>query len=215
MAKRKSSMIGHDPLAWLLSEEPATENTDTKQSNKTMSKNKTSSKAKAAKPTKSAAKKVTKKAVAKSAKPAAKKPKQKPMAKKPAAKKSKAETKAAIVDPMDMLAPVVADESRVASNDAGNDVGQETVLQLKDIQDVSSLAELFTQWKDQQWGAKFIIDAGEVTRIDAASLQCVYAFILEAKTHDTEIEWRNPSDAVCEAASLLGMKEGLHLSACA
>ena len=56
-----------------------------------------------------------------------------------------------------------------------------------------------------------IFDASEVERADTAGMQCLYAFKKSVEAENVKIEWEDPSDALINAARLLGMVEYLEL----
>jgi len=60
-------------------------------------------------------------------------------------------------------------------------------------------------------GQSIQLQAAEVGKADAAALQLLCAFFLDAQTHGIDIEWLEPSDALVEAASLTGLIEHLGL----
>ena len=86
------------------------------------------------------------------------------------------------------------------------------VFEIQSVQDISSVADLYEDMKGLFKKQKVILDGQLVERIDAASLQLIYTFILEAKINDVDVSWRAPSDALKNSASLLGMVEALQLS---
>jgi ABC-type transporter Mla MlaB component len=56
------------------------------------------------------------------------------------------------------------------------------------------------------------LDAGAVERIDTAALQLVCAFVRDRKAQSKAVYWKSVSDAMREAARLLGAAELLCLS---
>jgi len=57
------------------------------------------------------------------------------------------------------------------------------------------------------------INAGDVTRVDAAVLQVFTAFMLESKTHETTVSWKSVSDTFYASAELMGLSAELGLPA--
>lgn len=86
------------------------------------------------------------------------------------------------------------------------------VFEIQSVQDISSVADLYEEMKELFKKEKVILDGQQVERIDAASLQLIYTFILEAKINDVDVSWRSPSEALKNSASLLGMVDALQLS---
>ncbi len=55
------------------------------------------------------------------------------------------------------------------------------------------------------------LQANEVCKADAAALQLLCAFFLDAQVHGINIEWIDPSDELRHAASVTGLSEHLGL----
>jgi len=55
------------------------------------------------------------------------------------------------------------------------------------------------------------INAGEVTRVDAAILQVFTAFMLESKSSELTVTWQAVSDVFYTSAELLGLVKELNL----
>ena len=63
-------------------------------------------------------------------------------------------------------------------------------------------------------GASLTLDAGAVAHVDAAGLQLLVAFQrARSSSGGAHAGWRKPSDALREAAALLGLDEALCLDA--
>ena len=62
-------------------------------------------------------------------------------------------------------------------------------------------------------GRPVVLDAGEVERVDTASLQVFAAFVRDARARGIRVEWRAPSDAMREAVQLLALDDHLGLGA--
>lgn len=58
-----------------------------------------------------------------------------------------------------------------------------------------------------------VLDGGQVSRIDGASLQLLAMFYREARTQGYTIEWKNPSAVLQHAAGFLGLTQWLGLNA--
>ncbi len=61
-------------------------------------------------------------------------------------------------------------------------------------------------------GQAIEIEAGQVERADTAVLQTLYACFKEARSRDVAVKWRRVSEAVVDAAELLGLTQGLALN---
>lgn len=149
MAKKKKSMIGLDPLAWLKDE---AEDAEIIEEEKAVSK-KTSKK-----------KTATKKTTAKAKTSKAKKP-------------------------------------------AGD-----AVFKIQAVQDISSVADIQSELKKLLSNESIIIEADQVERIDAASLQLLYSFVEEARAKGVDLTWNSVSDVLRNNAKLLGMEDALQLN---
>ena len=55
------------------------------------------------------------------------------------------------------------------------------------------------------------LQANEVAKADAAALQLLCAFFLDAQVHGINVEWIDPSDELRRAASATGLSEHLGL----
>jgi len=53
------------------------------------------------------------------------------------------------------------------------------------------------------------INADDLSRVDAAGVQLLYALVKEAKSHSINISWASASDALKDAATTLGLSEGM------
>ena len=62
-------------------------------------------------------------------------------------------------------------------------------------------------------GHEVVINAGDVTRADAAILQVFTAFMLESKAQELSVTWEAVSEAFYNAAQLLGLVDVLDLPA--
>jgi len=53
------------------------------------------------------------------------------------------------------------------------------------------------------------INAADLSRVDAAGVQLLYALAKEAKSRSIKLTWESVSDALTGAASTLGLSEGM------
>jgi len=60
-------------------------------------------------------------------------------------------------------------------------------------------------------GQSIQLQAAEVSKADAAALQLLCAFFLDAQVHGINVEWIEPSEQLVAAASLSGLDEHLGL----
>jgi len=57
------------------------------------------------------------------------------------------------------------------------------------------------------------IQSEDLSRVDAAGVQLMYAFVKEAKSRSITVKWASVSDALEEAATMLGLHDGLGIAA--
>jgi len=53
------------------------------------------------------------------------------------------------------------------------------------------------------------IQSEDLSRVDAAGVQLLYAFVKEAKSRSVPLQWASVSDALLETATVLGVHEGM------
>ncbi len=61
-------------------------------------------------------------------------------------------------------------------------------------------------------GDRFVLDASAVSKVDACGLQLLTLFIQHAERECKPVEWVSPSEDLCYAAGLAGLREQLRLS---
>lgn len=81
------------------------------------------------------------------------------------------------------------------------------------IQRVGPLTEHLKQVLEKN--QKVVLDGTHVKTLDTAGLQLLAAFIQHADKTDVQVEWKNPSPTLYEAASLFGLSRHLQLDAIA
>ena len=89
-------------------------------------------------------------------------------------------------------------------NDAVIDCGE-----MFDIRVVSEMKEKFLEALDST--GTVTIDACEVDRVDTAGLQIFCAFINDAKAKGVDVQWKDPSQSLKDAAQLTGLTQSLNL----
>jgi anti-anti-sigma regulatory factor len=86
------------------------------------------------------------------------------------------------------------------------------VIELAESADISQVAALKQSLQaGLDRGAPITLAAGAVERIDAATLQLLFAFVRDAANGAVDIVWDSPSQAVYDSAKILGMAEQLAL----
>ena len=73
------------------------------------------------------------------------------------------------------------------------------------IRDASELMEELNQIDDMH--NKILIESEELERVDTAALQLLLGFYLFAKDAGKKVIWNKPSEALCHAVDILGLKE--------
>lgn len=88
------------------------------------------------------------------------------------------------------------------------------VISCQDSLDISMVGEFSNELKQAlESGATVQLQAANIERADTAALQLLCAFFMEAQEHGIEIEWLEPSDALCGAAAQIGLADHLGLKA--
>ena len=62
-------------------------------------------------------------------------------------------------------------------------------------------------------GVDISITSKNLSRVDAAGVQLLYAFVKEAKVRSLALTWESVSDALMEAVTVLGLCEGMAFKA--
>lgn len=86
------------------------------------------------------------------------------------------------------------------------------IINCQDSLDISIVGSLGDELKVAlDTGHPVQLQANEVCKADAAALQLLCAFFLDAQAHGINIEWINPSDELRRAASATGLSQHLSL----
>lgn len=110
---------------------------------------------------------------------------------------AQAEEPTAQVRPMEAVASSLENQSNIVL-DAG--LGIADVAQLKQVLQVTHETE-----------GDVCVTATAVEMLDTAALQLLVAFVREAKSGGSDVRWKDPSSAFCEAAALLDLERELGL----
>jgi len=94
-------------------------------------------------------------------------------------------------------------------SDGSNEVQMINCQDSLDISVVGTLGEELKVALDS--GQSVQLQASAVGKADAAALQLLCAFFLDAQVHGIEIEWIEPSDELRRAATATGLSEHLGL----
>jgi anti-anti-sigma regulatory factor len=77
--------------------------------------------------------------------------------------------------------------------------------------DIAAVGDLGAAIREAVASDAIVIEAGAVTRADAAGIQLLCAAVLAARSRGTTVEWRAPAKFLCDAARSLGVNELLGL----
>lgn len=77
------------------------------------------------------------------------------------------------------------------------------------IANIHPVHEKFEALVDDKANDHITIHAAGVSRADTAGIQLLHSFVVAAKERQISLEWDNPSEKLCSAADILGMKEFL------
>ena len=82
-----------------------------------------------------------------------------------------------------------------------------------DVLDISVVGEKHAEFKQVlEAGEAIELSAGELQRIDGAGIQMLVALFRQAQQENVDISWRDTSDCLSEAASVLGVSTQLKLN---
>jgi len=220
------SMIGLDPLAWLVPDSgSATTKKKKSKTKKKTAKKKTAAKSKIAKKNvdqkqvtkkKIVTKKTAKKKVVAKNKINAKK---KTNSKRNVIKKvsvNKVEFIQEVVEPqvVEIIEPeiveivdsnVSAEEANARNIESEEPTVTDSTIKLAEVQDISLAEELHNKVASLINTADIIFDGTEVERIDGSSLQLIACAFKQAEKYGNKVSWRGSSDALKESARLLGV----------
>ena len=80
------------------------------------------------------------------------------------------------------------------------------------VLDISAVGQKQAEFREVLENKKTIeVSAGELQRIDGAGIQMLVALFRQADQEQLEISWKDTSDSLLNAASLLGVTTQLHL----
>jgi len=87
------------------------------------------------------------------------------------------------------------------------------IINCQDSLDISIVSNLASELKVAlDSGQAIQLNAADVGKADAAALQLLCAFFLDAQTHGIDVTWLDPSDALINSASATGLTEYLGLT---
>lgn len=88
----------------------------------------------------------------------------------------------------------------------------QTTISCGELLDISVVGQFHSQLKEAMAETNGIeISAAGLQRIDGAGIQLLVAFFKEADQLHIDVSWKDISDSLVNAASLLGVSEQLHL----
>ena len=81
-----------------------------------------------------------------------------------------------------------------------------------EVMDIASMAEFRTRLMTALASKQAVeLNASQVERVDTAALQVLSGFVQDAHAQQQSVHWRDPSDALCCSAALLGLSRLLNL----
>lgn len=100
----------------------------------------------------------------------------------------------------------------MAANKKVSSGGQTTIV-CSSSMDISGAGELRLQLMDAiNTKESVVLDAAKIEKVDTAALQILTAFFKDADATNIEVQWKDPTQALTTAASLLGLNETLRLT---
>jgi len=98
-----------------------------------------------------------------------------------------------------------------SSDDAALDVSGDLVLEGSlGIAEVESMHQSLSQILDAH--VDVTIQSEDLSRVDAAGVQLIYAFVKEAKSRSISVKWASLSETLVETATMLGLHDGLGIA---
>ena len=89
-----------------------------------------------------------------------------------------------------------------------SDIEEAVVIDCGDALNIAGVGDLYAELLTLlAEGKPVAIDVSKIERIDAASLQMLYAFSKEAAEQGNPLGWDNPSEAFCSSVKLLGLAQ--------
>jgi len=86
-------------------------------------------------------------------------------------------------------------------------------IKLQSELNIRQVAELKEQLNNALSADDIVLDASAIEVVDAAGLQLLLAFIQQARLKNITIKWGDLSDGFLNAVKLMGLSDGLGLSA--
>lgn len=83
------------------------------------------------------------------------------------------------------------------------------ILELPDNLTIANVLPIHNQFEalvENSTNGRIIIRAAAVARADNAGIQLLHAFVIEAQDKEITLDWESPSEKLCLAADILGMK---------
>ena len=85
-------------------------------------------------------------------------------------------------------------------------------IALEETVNISHVSALKEQLVEAMNGDESVeIDVSQVARVDAAVLQLLAAFALDAQAHEKQLDWGMPSDDFLGAVKLTGLQQVMQL----
>jgi len=100
--------------------------------------------------------------------------------------------------------------------DYAEENGSSYFIKLNDVVTIRNVSELMEQLNSiDPDKTDLVFESDQVEKVDAAALQLLTGFYLFAIEEGKKVVWHKPSDALCRAVDLLGLKDIINISSAA
>ncbi len=107
-------------------------------------------------------------------------------------------------DSLDWIKEGAADDPAADTADVSGDLVLEGSL---GIAEAEAMHQIFSTLLDAH--IDITIESDDLSRVDAAGAQLIYAFVKEAKSRSITVTWKSVSDTLLETFSILGLSDAM------
>jgi len=87
------------------------------------------------------------------------------------------------------------------------------IISCGEVLDISVVGKMYEELKVAIEDENAIeLNASDLQRVDGAGIQLLVAFFSEAEEMHVDVDWKETSEQLLDAASILGVKSELHLN---
>jgi ABC-type transporter Mla MlaB component len=105
------------------------------------------------------------------------------------------------------------DTSVVENTDDGEQLDTPYLIKLNSSVTIKDIAELMEELNNiSSDETELVFESNQVEKVDAAALQLLLGFYLFAIEAGKKVVWDKPSEVLCDAVELLGMKDIINIS---